>query len=217
VFKLTLSLLLGGPVLAWWPGRMPAAVRKVATCLALAPVVLVLVFTAHVVFTRPAQLLWPAGLFLPVLGMTVVAGAYAMWPGAAPRRNRVIAAVLFVGPLLGLLTLAGAFLYVRAGTVVGKVTFKGQPLPSGKVTILSADGVVCSGDIGPNGRYTVYRVPPGPARIAVAAYPPPPPGPVPVAVPKYIPIPRRYRDFDRSGLTCPVTRGGQVRDLELQP
>jgi hypothetical protein len=97
------------------------------------------------------------------------------------------------------------------------VTFKGQPLPSGKVSILSEGGVVCSGDIGPDGRYTVYRVPGGPAKIAVATYPPPLPGPVPTRASKYIPIPRRYRDFDKSALRRTVRQGGQVQNIELEP
>jgi hypothetical protein len=97
------------------------------------------------------------------------------------------------------------------------VTFKGQPLPSGKVSILSESGVVCSGDIAPDGRYIVYRVPGGPVKIAVATYLPPPPGPVPIPAAKYIPIPRRYRDFDKSALTCTVAQGWQVQSLELEP
>ena len=100
---------------------------------------------------------------------------------------------------------------------MGKVTFNGQPLPAGKVSIMTDGGAVCSGDISPDGRYIVYRVPPGRVRIAVATYASPPPGPVPVVAPKYVPIPRRYRDFDRSSLTRTVTRGGQVQDLELEP
>jgi hypothetical protein len=95
------------------------------------------------------------------------------------------------------------------------VTFKGQPLPAGKVSILSEGGVVCSGDIGPDGGYTVYRVPGGPVKIAVATYPPPVAGPVPTTVPKHLPIPRRYRDFDKSVLRRIVTHGGQVLNIEL--
>jgi hypothetical protein len=147
----------------------------------------------------------------------ITAGFYSMWPNEISRRRRALAAIFFVGPLLILFAVAGIVSYARGGTVRGTVTFKGQPLPSGKVSILSTGGVVCSGDIGPDGRYTVYRVPDGPVKIAIATYPPPPPGPVPTPAPKYSPIPRRYRDFDKSALTRTVTRGWQVQDIELEP
>jgi hypothetical protein len=116
-----------------------------------------------------------------------------------------------------LFALAGAIWNARAGTVSGTVTFRGQPLPSGKVSILSTGGTVCSGDIGPDGRYTVYRVSEGLVKIAVATYPPPPPGRVPVRAPAYVPLPRRYRDFDKSGLVRTVAHGWQRQDIELEP
>jgi hypothetical protein len=217
VLKLLLSLLLGGPVLAWWPGRMPAAVRKIAACLTLAPVVLGFVFLMVALVTRPRQLAWPAGPLLLVFGTVLLAGAYALWPGARPRRDRVIAACFFVGPCLALFALALAVMEARGGTLYGKVTFKGQPVPSGKVLVISDGGVVCSGEIRPDGRYVVYRVPRGPARIAVATYVPVPPGPVPVPTTPYVTVPARYRDFDKSKLAHVVTGGGQSRNLDLQP
>jgi hypothetical protein len=216
VLKLIFSLLLGGPVVALWPGRIPAWARKVGTGLALAPIVGGFAFTAIALVTRPALVL-ATGPVAVALGTAALAGVYALWPGAARRRTRLAAAVLYVGPLLSLFLLGGAIWIARGGTVVGKVTFQGRPVPAGKVSILSDDGVVCSGDIRPDGRYVVYRVPPGPARFAVAVYPPRPPGPVPTAAPKAVPVPRRYRDFDTSGLTRPVTRGGQVHNIELGP
>src|SRR5207237_179016 len=129
---------------------------------------------------------------LTALGMAVVAGAYSLWPREVPRRRRALTALFFVGPVLALFTAAEVFISARAGTVVGKVTFKGQPVPSGRVSILGDGGVVCTGVIRPDGRYTVYRVPCGPVRIAVATYPPPPPGPVPVPTPGYVPVPPRF-------------------------
>src|SRR5437868_3491069 len=53
--KLLFSLLLGGPVLAWWPGRMPATVRKAAACLALLPVVASFLFVAGFLIARPLR------------------------------------------------------------------------------------------------------------------------------------------------------------------
>jgi hypothetical protein len=217
MFRLIVFLLIACPVLAWCPGKIPDAVRKAATGLALTPVAVAMVFLSGFVITRPQQFFWPGGPLLLLLGTMIPAGAYSMWPNAKARSKRAIAAAFYLVPLLILFTLAGAILYARGGTVRGIVTFKGQRLPSGKVSVLSEGGVVCSGDIGPDGRYTVYRVPGGPVQIAVATYPPPLPGPVPIRAPKYIRIPRRYRDFDKSALRRTVRHGGQVQNIELEP
>jgi hypothetical protein len=214
--KLIVSLLLGGPIVALWPWRLPAWTRKTATCMALAPVVVAIAFLTVAMVTRPTQF-WVAGPIIVALGMAAVGGACALWPSTRPRRVRAVAAVLFVGPLLGLFLLGGAIWIGRGGTVVGLVTFRGQPVPAGKVSILSEDGAVCSGDIRPNGRYVVYRVPPGPAKFAVATYPAAAPGPAPAPAAKSVPVPRRYRDFETSGLTGVVERGGQTHHLVLMP
>jgi len=195
---------------------MPNWARKVGTCLTLVPSVVACVFLAVALVTRPIQF-WVAGPILVALGMATVAGACAFWPTARPRRARAVAAILFVGPLLGLFLLGGAIWIGRGGTVVGTVTFRGQPVTGGKVSIMNEDGVVCSGDIRADGRYVVLRVSPGAARFAVAVYPLPPAGPVPTSPSKPAAIPRRYRDFESSGLSFPVTRGGQRHNLELVP
>jgi hypothetical protein len=217
MFQLILLLLLGCPILAWCPVKLPVAIRKAATCLALALVVVGILFVLGFFIARPRQLFWPALPLLVLLGTMVPAGAYSMWPNDRSRRNRAIAAIFFVGPLLMLFTLGGVVWYARGGTITGTVTFKGQRLPSGKVSIMTEGEGVCSGDIAPDGRYTVYRVPGGPVKIAVATYPPPPPGPVPTTAPKYLPIPKRYRDFDKSALTRNVTHGWQVLNIDLEP
>ncbi len=217
MMPLVLGAFVLGALVAWWPGKIPGAVRQVAACLALTPVALGLTFVAVTLITRPSQFFWPAVIMLPALGTMFLAGAYSLWPGDRPRRNRIVAAALFVGSGVGLVTVALAVFIARGGTVVGTVTYKGQPVPSGRVSIMSEDGVVCTGVIRSDGRYTVYRVPPGPVKIAVATYPPPPPGPVPIPALPYVAIPPRYRDFNRSGLARVVTRGGQRQNLDLQP
>jgi hypothetical protein len=209
--------ILLGPLLAWWPGKMPRAIRMAAACLALAPVVLALAFAFATLIRRPGQFIGPVGPILVALAMAVVAGAYSLWPSTTPRQQRAVAAIFFVGPILGLAVAAQMFMIARAGTIMGKVIFKGQPVPSGRVSILGDGGVVCTGVIRPDGRYTVYRVPAGPIKIAVATYPPPPPGPVPVPTTPYVAIPRRYRDFSTSNLSFVVAQGGQRHNLDLQP
>lgn len=212
-----LSFWLGFLLLAWWPGRMPRTIRKAATGLALTPILVAFLFLLVVLIRRPNQIFWAAGPILVVLGTMISAGAYSMWPGDAPRRNRAVAALFFLGPFLGLLILAVTVALARGGTVTGTVTFTGQPLPSGKVLMMSEKGAVCTGEIQPGGRFWVYRVPPGLVKTAVATYPPPPPGPVPIAASKYIRIPRRYRDFDKSTLRFTVKHGGQVQNIDLEP
>jgi hypothetical protein len=209
--------MLAWPACAWWPGKMPTRVRQLAAGLALVPPLLALLFVGVLLVGRPRQLFVPAGSILLVLGMTILAGAYSLWPSAAPKKNRAVAAVFFLGPVLCLFLLVEVVKEARGGTVVGRVTWRGQPLPSGKVSILTEAGEVRTGDIRPNGRYTVLRVPPGPVRMAIHTYPSPPPGPVPVPASKYVPIPPRYRAFDKSRLAFLVTRGVQVQDIELQP
>src|SRR4051794_36197713 len=125
---LLLPIMLGS-LLAWWPGKMPRVIRTAAACLALAPVVLGLIAVTVILIRRPGQLIGPVGPILTALAMAVVAGAYSLWQREVPRQRRALTAVFFVGPVLALFTAAEAFIDARAGTVVGKVTFKGQPVP----------------------------------------------------------------------------------------
>jgi hypothetical protein len=100
MFELVLFLLLGCPVLAWCPAKIPVLVRKAATCLALAPVVLAFVLVSGSVITRPRPLFWLAIPLLLLLGTMILAGAYSMWPNGTVRRKRAIAASFFVGRFL---------------------------------------------------------------------------------------------------------------------
>jgi hypothetical protein len=113
------------------------------------------------------------------------------------------------------------------GTVSGKVTFKGQPVSFGTIALLSEDGQVVSAMLEPDGGYTVGKVPVGPARITVQSMPPPPPirplddkmGEKMPAMGerKFVPIPKRYLDAEKGGLTYTVKEGPQTPDLDLQP
>jgi hypothetical protein len=127
------------------------------------------------------------------------------------------------------------------GTVSGKVTYKGRPLPSGTVTFYGPDNSVKVAQIAPDGTYIIFEAPAGSATITVATTPPlpsrellritkPPPDPTnPPRVPKlkapagsetanrYVPIPARYRKLGESGLRYTVRRGSQTFDIHLQP
>jgi hypothetical protein len=116
------------------------------------------------------------------------------------------------------------------GTVSGQVRFRGQPLPSGRVTFVceGGDRPVLTADVR-DGTYTISGAPVGPVKIAVATYqvkttPVPnmprdvlPPGGGPAAPPgKYVAIPARYADPERSGLSSTVRRGDQSHDIDLR-
>jgi hypothetical protein len=125
------------------------------------------------------------------------------------------------------------------GDVFGRVTFKGEPLPNGRVTFLGQAGAkeVFSSEI-LQGSYTIEGIPVGPVKITVetfqqaAAKPPPTnipggipphikgmplPGALPAAPEKHVAIPLRYGNMEKSGLSYTVTAGQQQHDLHLQP
>ena len=114
------------------------------------------------------------------------------------------------------------------GEVSGKVTFRGEPVASGTIAFVGADGHVTSGMI-EGGTYRLAKVPLGPARITVFAAPAsmpivplemikkgtaPPPRP---PQKKRAPIPTRYQDARQSGLTYTVIPGQQSHDIVLEP
>jgi len=110
----------------------------------------------------------------------------------------------------------------------GKVTFKGQPLPGGRVTFVAdKGGTSTSGTIDENGNYKC-SAPVGDIHIAVdnrmlekkAA-----PGPIlhrpdsegPSSLKgTYVKIPEKYYSADSSNLTLKVTSGSQTHDIPLE-
>jgi hypothetical protein len=117
------------------------------------------------------------------------------------------------------------------GTVSGRVRFRGEPLPSGRVTFVceGGDKPVLTADVR-DGAYTIPGAPVGPAKVAVATYPvrttpvpnmPPdvlPPGGGPAApAGKYVALPARYGDPEQSGLSYTVRKGHQTHDIDLEP
>ena len=119
----------------------------------------------------------------------------------------------------------------QAGSVSGKVTLKGQPVPGGTVTFLGADDRAASCPIEADGTYTIDRVAVGVAKVAVA---PPvsaapkgvkmdpgkmgaPADPGAAAAPaKRVAIPEQYQDPTQSGLTCDVKAGHQDYNIDLK-
>jgi hypothetical protein len=135
-------------------------------------------------------------------------------------------------PLLGaagLAFLAGCG--PSTGHLAGAVTFAGQPVTQGQVTVYGPDGEVLTVTISPDGTYRVENVPAGQVRIVVL--PPPPADPegneivkvrakegkaAPIA-PRAVktPIPARYEDPGTSGLATTVKGGENKYDLVLTP
>ena len=121
--------------------------------------------------------------------------------------------------------------------VAGKVTFQGKRVVFGTVVVIGTDGIPKSGPIQPDGTYRVAGVKVGPAKVAVSS--PPPPGvtlarkaprggredddgraavdgPVnPEVAKNWFPIPNKYGDPEKSGLTAEV-KPGQPVDIDLK-
>jgi hypothetical protein len=104
----------------------------------------------------------------------------------------------------------------KTGTIMGKVTYKGKPLPGGTVTFHPAKGKAITGIIQPDGTYAVKDVPLGPAKVAIETESvKPKPGAAPKGG-KYIPIPAKYASPKTSGLTYMVAAGKQTLDIVLE-
>jgi hypothetical protein len=102
-------------------------------------------------------------------------------------------------------------------TIPGRVTLKGQPLPSGVVRIHGPGDRLSSAMIQPDGTFAVTDVMPGKVQVTIVDDPsssgggmPPPPGaPRPpksdTPAVKRVPIPAKYKDVKTSGLEYTIT------------
>jgi hypothetical protein len=139
------------------------------------------------------------------------------------------------------LTLLGLAGCTRHGDVSGKVTFLDQPLNYGSVIFVGEDNLPVSAKINPDGSYAATGVPYGKVRVAVVSpdpskllhaskireaaempekrkrkdLPPPelPPG---VDPEKWVEIPARYGDCDRSDLVLTVSAPTATFDIPLK-
>jgi hypothetical protein len=116
-------------------------------------------------------------------------------------------------------------------TVSGTVSYKGKPLPAGKVSFWGPNDQVASALIGEDGSYEATDVPVGLVKVAVSTPPPPPPeiekaakegkrrfgkGKLITAAVNIIVIPVKYSDPAKSGLSLTVTEGSQPFSIELK-
>src|SRR4051812_10074770 len=86
---------------------------------------------------------------------------------AANRSPRRTEAAMRVRSVAAVIVFAAVGCGGRTATLTGKVTYQGNPVVSGSVIVLGADGTARSGVIQPDGTYAVEGVPRGPVRIGV--------------------------------------------------
>jgi hypothetical protein len=163
-----------------------------------------------------------------------------------PKRERIelareekvaVFAVLVGVPLVLGMGLLLRPLFTSRGTVHGKVTLNGAPVPWGRISFVGQAGaeVVKTSPI-KNGSYEIKDCPSGPVKIAVESFqatartaasatnpmvkgfaPPKGTQPPSEVVGKYLAIPPRYGSAETSGLGYAVRRGGQEHDVPLSP
>jgi hypothetical protein len=105
----------------------------------------------------------------------------------------------------------------NVGTVSGTVTYKGQPVRSGDVNLISARGDAARVSIREDGSYNVPDpLPIGEYQVAITApvSEPPAPGTKPKPVPPFD-VPAKYRDTSTSKLTLQVKPGKNTYPIAL--
>ena len=97
----------------------------------------------------------------------------------------------------------------ETGSVSGKVTYKGQPLPGGTVRLIGADGKINSAALTADGTYQLEGLKAGEYAVAVETE----------SVKKnpaaYKEIPKKFADPGTTPLKVIVVKGKQVADLDL--
>jgi hypothetical protein len=98
-------------------------------------------------------------------------------------------------------------------TISGRVTYQGQPVTSGFVTLIGPDGRKFSASIKADASYRFrgVTVPPGKYRVVIDES-----VTLGKGQPRGAQIPARYRNPDTSGLTARFNRGENILDLDLQ-
>ncbi len=115
------------------------------------------------------------------------------------------------------------------GDLSGKVTYKGNVLRMGTVSVLGSDGITRASMIAKDGTYSVEKVAAGEVKLTVYSPDPelsqphkrqkknaPPPPKVEVDKTGWVAIPEKYADFKDSGLTFSLKPGPNSYDIELK-
>lgn len=115
------------------------------------------------------------------------------------------------------------------GRVHGKVTFKGEAVPSGTVAFYGPGDQVANAALLPDGTYEATEVPLGEVKVALTTPPPPDPKAaerlknnpyvkmrnIPVKQEKVVSVPRKYNLPGTSKISLTVTQGSQQFDITL--
>jgi hemoglobin len=96
-----------------------------------------------------------------------------------------------------------------AGTVSGKVTYKGVPVPAGTIAFHPKEGKAISAKLSEDGSYSADMVPPGEYAVTVETDSVKPPA-------KFVKLPKKYAGPETSGLKYTVVKGKQAFDIALE-
>jgi ABC-type Na+ efflux pump permease subunit len=101
--------------------------------------------------------------------------------------------------------------------VIGKVTYRGQPLAAGAVTFHSDSGSDVSAIIEEDGSYKAAVVPRGKYKVTVKAEPAPVKGTAftKEKTKRSVPVPEKYSRPETSGLSAEVNEKGNQFDINL--
>ncbi len=109
--------------------------------------------------------------------------------------------------------------------VRGTVSYKGSPVTKGTITFQSDQGHTATGEIGPDGTYSLSTFGPGDGavpghhRVMIVSNTADP-GLIPGSSPGYKPpqdlVPKKYANLQSSGLEATVTKGGEPIDFPLE-
>jgi hypothetical protein len=109
------------------------------------------------------------------------------------------------------------------GTVTGKVTLDGKPLPGGLVSFYDVEDQTRSSGINKDGTYSVSNIAPGKTKVTVLTVgerrgirEPEDGSRAKNSLGEYVPIPAKYSDMNHSGLTLDVHSGSQPFDIALK-
>ncbi len=132
---------------------------------------------------------------------------------------------------LALLLVAAVGCGKPKGSLSGKVTYNGQPVPGGRVLFQPAQGAQLAATISDTGTYSISGVPTGEYKVAVdntglkerdklmagpGGVKPPNLPEMPKVQGTYVPLPPNASNPDQSGLKVTVKGGSQPFDIDVK-
>jgi hypothetical protein len=114
--------------------------------------------------------------------------------------------------------LVGCSSGVKKVTVAGTVTYKGEPLRSGILRVVSTGGEFATATIRADGTFTLTDVVPGAVKVGIISEPQSSSSSDGKgrSAPRQVPIPAKYQDPQKSGLNYTITDTSQPLAIELR-